>query len=308
MLCHAVVFWGAPRAALPRAVAAVPRAEGYSPLFRDALSRFDAGAVPRRAVPANGTFALFLLVRNVSILGPLIRGSPGLFARAHFDEVLVFNEEGLSGRGAAEGVAVRFVDVAGLWAAYPPGFDPARAQSRWVIRGRKWGYHQMIRFFWRSVFLLPETQGVARFMRLDGDSCLAGVAPAPRAAFARGVVYLHNRMLDDPPGVSRNLGAFVADYANYFRIEIRNRAAWNRAFRAGSAHGFYNNLELMDVRFWMRPEVQHFVHFVDCSWGIYLYRWGDAILRYLALAMFASDEMVRPCPESWVYTHPCRRN
>jgi hypothetical protein len=166
----------------------------------------------------------------------------------------------------------------------------------------------MIRFFWRSVFLMPQMPNVSAYMRLDGDSCVAGVGRSPFARLRGGVVYLRNTRFMDVPFVCRKLRAFVTDYVKYFGIRPRNSDAWREAFDGDSVAGYYNNLEIMDVSFWMRSEVQHFVQFVDASWGIYSYRWGDAPLRYLALALFAAPREVADRPYEWQYKHPCREN
>jgi hypothetical protein len=282
--------------------------EGYSPIFCETLARFNDSDIPAYRAPAADFFALFLLVRDVSILDPLIAGSRDFFTAGFFDRVFVFNEENRSGAGAVAGVAVEFVDVRPLWSAYPPGFDPNATESHWVVRDVKWGYHQMIRFFWHTVFTLPAVANVTAYMRLDGDSCLFQVRESPRSLLADGVVYVKNDAFVDVNSVVENLEPFVRDYVAYFNIAVRGKRAWDAAYFAGCALAFYNNLELMDVRFWMRPDVQHFVAFVDASWGIYRHRWGDAPLRYIALAIFADESMVRDRPASWVYDHPCRVN
>jgi hypothetical protein len=112
----------------------------------------------------------------------------------------------------------------------------------------------------------------------------------------------------DLDAVCVNLRSFTEDYVRYFGIEPKNREAWESAFMGDSVAGFYNNLEVMNVSFWLRPEVQHFVRMVDVSHGTYLHRWGDAPMRYLALALFATPQEVAMKPFSWEYVHPCREN
>jgi hypothetical protein len=313
IFCLAFLFFGTGARPFVPALAAKygnPRrcSPPFSPLFCEIRRRFDENEIPRRDVPAHGAFALFLLVRNISILGRVIAGSPELFSPSVFDEIFIFNEENLTGPGFTGDIAVRYVDVSWLWSSYPRGFDAEGTPSNWIIRKRKWGYHHMIRFFWRSVFLLPEIKNVSHYMRIDGDSCISHLRPRPRSAFDKGVVYLSNRRLSDPPRLCKNLEMIVRAYVAYFGITVQNPRAWRTGFRKGAGSGYYNNLELLDVRFWMRFEVQHFVHFIDCAWGIYLHRWGDAVLRFVALSLFAREEMVRQRPVSWSYVHPCRVN
>ena len=41
-----------------------------------------------------------------------------------------------------------------------------------------------------------------------------------------------------------------------------------------------NNWEICDMDFFTQPQIKHFVDYIMETNGIYLYRWGDAILRY----------------------------
>jgi hypothetical protein len=122
------------------------------------------------------------------------------------------------------------------------------------------------------------------------------------------VVYLKNNRFLDQAGVTVDLAAFAQDYVRYFNIQVADPGAWESAFLEDMVSGYYNNLEVMDINFWIREDVQHFVSFVDASWGIYLHRWGDAVLRYLALAMFAKPNQLVDRPSDWRYEHPCRIN
>jgi hypothetical protein len=156
--------------------------------------------------------------------------------------------------------------------------------------------------------MLPETANVAAYMRIDGDSCIRNVRQSPRELLTGRVVYVKNHDFVDQPGVCMEMQQFVNDYVRYFNITIANPSAWRSIFIGAAVAGFYNNLELMNMSFWLRPDVQHFVHFVDASWGIYLYRWGDAPLRCVAFAIFGEPDQVADRPGKWSYRHPCRVN
>jgi hypothetical protein len=62
--------------------------------------------MPSRVLPANETFALFLLVRQISILSPFVDGSHDFFLSHFFNEVFIFNEENISEQGEIEGLSV----------------------------------------------------------------------------------------------------------------------------------------------------------------------------------------------------------
>jgi hypothetical protein len=249
-----------------------------------------------------------MLVRSTKILTPFLKGSPELFSGGFFDTFYVFNEENRTGTEKVGGITVTFVDVSYIWQTFPSGFDPIHTEGKWTVKNVKWGYCQMIRFFWKSLFEIPEIEKVSQYMRLDGDSCISRLDESPFDRLNNGVIYVNNDQFYDLETVCVNLRAFTEDYVRYFQITPRNPHAWSETFAGGSVAGYYNNLEIMDVAFWLKPEVQHFVQFVDTSWGIYLYRWGDAPLRYIALALFATREQVTMRPWRWRYEHPCREN
>jgi hypothetical protein len=67
-------------------------------------------------------------------------------------------------------------------------------------------------------------------------------------------------------------------------------------------------LEVVRISFFLSPNVQHFLRTVHESAGIYYYRWGDAPLRFILLAIFARSDQVTHFPSNVGYSHPCRRD
>jgi len=69
---------------------------------------------------------------------------------------------------------------------------------------------------------------------------------------------------------------------------------------------FWNNIEAIDLSFIRRKEVLDFIQAIDESKGIFLYRWGDAPLRYITLALFANASQILYRPKLGLgYCHPC---
>jgi hypothetical protein len=278
-----------------------------SRLFDIAVKHFNESEIPQRKTPTNGIFALFILVHHDSIIESAFRDNHDFLAGGFFDEIFVFHEDPRTGRDVVQGIPIRYVDVRWLWSKYPAVVNPERDEPCEPKR-TKWGYHHMIRFFWRSAFLLPEVCNVSVYMRIDSEVCLSNVRVSPKKLLTGDVVYVGTDLFLDSGPVCLGLEDFVRDYIWFFGIRIRNKEAWKIAFERDEVRAFSTNLEVMDLAFWSRREVQHFVHFVDCSGGIYWNRWGDAPLRYLAMAMFATPEMVRQRPSEWNYSHKCRWN
>lgn len=281
----------------------------YSSLFCNAVKRWDDSLLKTVNFEpvARTKRAIFLLVR-MKYLGEFIRGSRDLFKDNFYDTFYVFNDENKTGNDVVEGIPLTYIDVGHFWNEYPKNFDPVNTESTWVARGDKWGYHHMITFFWKNVHRLPEVKDVKYYMRLDGDSCIGRLMESPFNSFDKGTVYIRNNMFFDRGKVIEGLAQFTRDYIDFFNISVANPGAYHRAFPPGRVAGYYNNFEMMDIDFWLRDDVQHFVNFVDLSWGVFLHRWGDAPLRYIALALFAKPEEVKDRPASWYYKHPCRVN
>lgn len=45
------------------------------------------------------------------------------------------------------------------------------------------------------------------------------------------------------------------------------------------------------------------MNLVDLSYGQFIYRWGDAPLRYISLSLFAKNETKIPLPNKVKYCH-----
>jgi hypothetical protein len=78
------------------------------------------------------------------------------------------------------------------------------------------------------------------------------------------------------------------------------------AFGNNTVQNYYNNFEITKVKFFQRKDVCHWVEFIDSTYGIFKYRWGDAVLRYLTLALFAErQEVLYRDNYNLSYCHEC---
>jgi hypothetical protein len=69
---------------------------------------------------------------------------------------------------------------------------------------------------------------------------------------------------------------------------------------------YWNNIEVIDLSLMRQKEVLDFMKAIDESKGIFLYRWGDAPLRYITLALFANATQVLHREKLGLgYCHPC---
>lgn len=59
-----------------------------------------------------------------------------------------------------------------------------------------------------------------------------------------------------------------------------------------SPHIFYNNFFVTNIQFWMRPDIQAWLKLLECANGFHKFRWGDAPVHTVTLAIFASAQQV----------------
>ena len=223
---------------------------------------------------------------------------------------------------------VIFVNIDHIFYQFSPGFDPHIRDPTWSQKG-KWNYHHMCYFWFKQVFEMKIMQRYRYMMRLDDDSQILGnvnneFSLTCVSSFSllgswpnifeimekHQAVYLANKKEADVeyllPGLTlvRNL---TAAYIAQNRIAIRNPAMLADVFNHSvEIPHYWSNFEIIDLAFMQRPEVIDFIETVDDSRGIFLYRWGDAPLRYITLALFANaTEILHRQTLGLIYCHPC---
>jgi hypothetical protein len=204
---------------------------------------------------------------------------------------------------------VLFLDVDHAFNLFPIGFDPCRTKTSFYRRG-KWNYQLMIRFWFKILFQLPQLQEYEYIMRLDDDSKLTGrwinVFDEMRN---KNAVYFSNGVDKDLeewwPGTMK-MKQITFEYVKQNNITVKQPEMLRDAFGNNSVRNYYNNFEITKVKFFQRQDVFHWVEFIDSTYGIFKYRWGDAVLRYLTLALFAERQEILHRPDyNLPYCHSC---
>jgi hypothetical protein len=123
-------------------------------------------------------------------------------------------------------------------------------------------------------------------------------------------VYMANeRVIDydhDLPGMIKVRNVIVAHITKN-NITAQNPDMFADIFRKPHEIPSYsNNVEVVELSFIRRKDVLDFTKAVDESQGIFLYRWGDAPLRYITLALFTNATQVLHRTKLRLrYCHPC---
>lgn len=108
------------------------------------------------------------------------------------------------------------------------------------------------------------------------------------------------------PGLMR-LRNLTMNFVSEHRIQPKNPQMFADFFNhTVRLPNFWNNFEVLDLHFMQRTDVVAFINAVDQSQGIFLYRWGDAPLRFIMFAMFADHSQIVHRKELKLeYCHPC---
>ena len=220
---------------------------------------------------------------------------------------------------------IQYVNVDQIFNSFPPNFNPYSSEPntfKYMESDRhKWAYQHMIRFWFRDIFRLPILDDVEYLMRLDLDSRLLGKWPDIfRICRDRNLVYYGNDIIYDSDWILKGTALLKPTTVKYMEkknITPKYPELWNQSFIENdlSVRGFFNNFEVSQVSFFRQPEIQDWVDYIDQSLGIFHYRWGDALLRSLTLALFAEKGQVNERYENdhgkLPYCHPwpyeCRK-
>ncbi|CAF3417101.1 unnamed protein product [Rotaria sp. Silwood1] len=205
---------------------------------------------------------------------------------------------------------VEFVNVDHIFYRFSPGFDPHIRDPSWSQKG-KWNYHHMCYFWFKQVFELKIIQRYRYMMRLDDDSQILGKWPNVFEIMVKHqALYMANQREVDfeyvLPGITlvRNVTtAFISKN----KITLQNPAMFADIFnRTMEIPNYWNNFEIVDLSFMRRKEVVDFIQCIDESRGVFLYRWGDAPLRYITLALFVNATQILHRQQlGLAYCHPC---
>jgi hypothetical protein len=205
---------------------------------------------------------------------------------------------------------VIFYNVDDAFTSFPKGFNPYETEPTWTKRG-KWNYQHMCRFWFKLVMDIPLVHEYEYFMRLDDDSRIRGVwFDVFQFMKMKNAVYFGNTEEADPesglPGLMQ-LKTLTLNYTEQYGLVPKDPTRLARAFDIPNHIRLYNtNFDLIKVDFFRRPEIRQWNDVVDQSFGIYKYRWGDHVLRYLTTALFArSDEVLVRTNFNLPYCHKC---
>jgi hypothetical protein len=175
------------------------------------------------------------------------------------------------------------------------------------------GYRSMCRFYSRRLFGILHSRGYRWVIRLDSDSELPSALPYNLldAMAARGAQYGFRAWSVDGGDVTHGLPEAAAYWLAAERQQpafLYEHCAPPNASGLSSSGGWdrgivYNNLFVTNVSFWVQRPVQAWLQFLEHTNGFYKFRWGDAPVHTMTLAMFLPREQLLEF--GFPYKHSC---
>jgi alpha 1,2-mannosyltransferase len=149
------------------------------------------------------------------------------------------------------------------------------------------GYRHMCRFFAGEVFKQEILKQYKYVWRLDTDSFI--VDPIDYDVFNKmsqnNSIYGYINIQNDHIDMVKNLWE-TCEF--YFSKLNKNYIFENKETHFRKV--FYTNFEIFDMDWFRSEEYQNFYKYIDETAGIYKYRWGDHVLRYIALNSLTSKD------------------
>lgn len=180
--------------------------------------------------------------------------------------------------------------------SFPEGFDPNNARPEFVVEDRNpWGYYQMIRFWLTTIWKHPAIQRFDTIMRIDSDSCFKEINEyLPNFMYENLDYHSQYVGVTSPKGTAFIEGMFdaVNNWWNAHYGDPENPLMFHYAKMSWETQRtlplFRTNFELSRRSFMQRKDVTQFHEQIteNRPFPLFKHRWGDAVLRYLLVALF----------------------
>lgn len=224
-----------------------------------------------------------------------------LFLKLHYHDKLIFYVTQYK-NVIEEYSSIKYyvIDISNNFYSFPYNFNESAYSSIYKKRG-KWNYQHMCRFFFKDIFMHPSLCNVDMYMRLDSDSILNTTLNL-FLYMDKSIVYMHNRVMNDKFSVVKELKDFTLSFVKALKVEANDKNKYNSAFK-NTVKLYYNNFEICRLKFFRSKDILQFTSLVDLSYGQFIYRWGDAPLRYISLSLYTKNNTIISLPKGVKYCH-----
>jgi hypothetical protein len=158
------------------------------------------------------------------------------------------------------------------------------------VPGFPMGYRHMCRFFAGVVFSLDCLKDYRYVWRLDTDSFI--LSPVNYDVFKRmeetsSLYGFVNIQFDHPKMTVGLLDESMAFFQKNGIVPLIDLSLAEHVNRV-----FYTNFEVFDMEWFKSKSYQDYFRAIDESGGIYIYRWGDHCIRYIAVNALVPQEKI----------------
>jgi len=147
------------------------------------------------------------------------------------------------------------------------------------------GYRHMCRLYSYGIYEIEELKDTNYYLRLDCDSYFIDKIKYDifKIMENNNYIYGYNSILIDNPIVCKDLWEISKEYSKtkiVKKIPIDEIIQYNM---------YYTNFEIAKFDWFKNSEYKEYFKFLDKENGIYKYRWGDNVIKYLGIEMFLDD-------------------
>lgn len=147
------------------------------------------------------------------------------------------------------------------------------------------GYRHMCRFYSYGMYDLEELKGTDYYLRLDCDSYITSKIDYDlfELMSSKDYIYGYNKITTDNPVVCKNLWEISKEYS------LENKTLKTPIDEIQKYNLYYTNFEIARFDWFKNSDYKNYFKFLDKYNGIYKYRWGDHVIKYLGIEMFLDD-------------------
>jgi len=171
------------------------------------------------------------------------------------------------------------------------------------------GYRHMCRFFAGQIFRMDSIKRFDWIWRIDTDSMyICNIPYDPfRVMQENGKKYgFVAEILEGDDEVVEGLWEATVQFAKYHGISLSQFDGYRNYLGGYTRCHWWNNFEIMNVRFFRNSDYSSYYAFIDQLGGIYKHRWGDALIRTLGVLMFAEpDEIYQFTDIGYIHPNAC---
>lgn len=238
----------------------------------------------------------------------------------HLAPVLIFNEGNINDaqklkltQSTNRPISFPVVDFNEL----PGGLDIEKDGMKFKVQGREnpWGYHQMIRFWITRIWHHPAVEPYEIIMRMDSDSCFKGVNEVLPGFLNDDIVY-HSQFVGVESGSGFMEG--LMDHSERFLKRYNKMAGNPMLYRYAKLTWetkktlplFMTNFEVSRKSWMLKNIVMRWHESLteEKPYGVFTHRWGDAVTRFLMVAMIAMNyQLDTNYPDGYFHKAQCKR-